>query len=85
MTIFGIIGLIIIGAFAGLFAQALYGNNGPKGCINTIALGIAGSVLGGGIGGVAGCGDGRPGGFILATLGAVLILIVYQQIEIRRR
>lgn len=53
---------------------------------DTMLLGIAGSVFGGWIGGLLHLGNGSPGGFFTATIGALLLLYGYDRlIEYRRR
>ena len=44
---FAIIGWIVFGLIAGVIAKALMPGKDPGGCIITILLGIAGSVIGG--------------------------------------
>lgn len=69
---------IVIGAVAGILAKALTPgtNKEPQGCIVTILLGIAGSVLVGflmSLLGIAGTG-GLVATIVGATIGAVLII-----------
>jgi uncharacterized membrane protein YeaQ/YmgE (transglycosylase-associated protein family) len=67
-----ILGGLVIGALARL---ALPGPD-PMGIIATIGLGLGGSLVGGIIGEVL---FGRPGGFILALIGAILLLYLYRR------
>ena len=77
----GILSWIIFGLIAGSLARWLTPGKGPKGCLVTIGLGIAGAVVGGflgtqlGFGTVAGF-DLRS--FIIAVIGAALLLAGYQ-------
>ncbi len=82
---YGFFGWIIIGALAGLLAKAIMPGRDPGGCIVTILLGIAGALVAGFIGNSIGWyRQGEAGGFIAATLGAIVILFVYRLL-VRRR
>lgn len=90
---FWLIGWIVFGLIAGLIARALMPGKDPGGCIITIILGVAGSLLGGYLGSLLfGTGTGRgdasdltqPGFLIslaLAVVGAVLLLAIYRLIK----
>ena len=87
---FAIIGWIVFGLIAGLIAKAIMPGRDPSGCIVTILIGIAGSVIGGFIGralfGIgAAHGDARdltqPGFLMslgLAVVGAIILLALYR-------
>ncbi|HEX8533693.1 MAG TPA: GlsB/YeaQ/YmgE family stress response membrane protein [Allosphingosinicella sp.] len=82
---YGFFGWIIIGALAGLLAKAIMPGRDPGGCIVTILLGIGGALVAGFIGNAVGWySQGQAGGFIAATLGAILILFVYRLLMRRR-
>lgn len=82
---YGFFGWIIIGAVAGLLAKAIMPGRDPGGCIVTILLGIGGALVAGFIGNAVGWySQGQAGGFIAATLGAILILFVYRLLMRRR-
>ena len=82
---YGFFGWIIIGALAGIVAKAIMPGRDPGGCIVTILLGIGGALLAGYIGNAVGWySRGQAGGFIAATLGAIIILFIYRLI-VRRR
>lgn len=76
---------IIVGGLAGILAKAISpGDKGePKGCILTILLGIAGSVLVGFIMqnllGTEG-GGGLIGSIIGATIGALVLIFIFKKI-----
>ncbi|HZI48695.1 MAG TPA: GlsB/YeaQ/YmgE family stress response membrane protein [Pyrinomonadaceae bacterium] len=91
---FAIIGWIVFGLIAGLIAKAIMPGRDPGGCIITILLGIAGSLIGGFIGralfgyGRATHGDSRdltePGflmSLVLAVVGAIILLAIYRFIK----
>ena len=85
MANYGWFGWIIIGGLAGLIAKLIMPGRDPGGCIVTILLGIAGALLAGFIGNAVGWySQGQAGGFIAATLGAILILFIYR-LMMRRR
>ena len=82
---YGFFGWILIGLIAGALAKLIMPGKDPGGCIVTILLGIGGALLAGFIGNAVGWYDaGGAGGFIAATLGAILILWIYRLL-IRRR
>lgn len=73
---------IILGFVAGGIAKFLMPGKDPGGLIITILLGVAGSVVGGYVGSMIGiAGDGILGSLIIATAGAVLLLILYRLIR----
>lgn len=70
---------IFLGLIAGALARLVTPGKGPHGCIVTILLGIAGALLAGYLGRVAGWYDeGDRAGLIAATLGAVALLLIYR-------
>ena len=78
----GILALIVVGLVAGILAKIAMPCPDPGGVILTIVVGIAGAVVGGLIVNAI---LGRPGvsGFDLptvltATLGSILLLVVYR-------
>jgi uncharacterized membrane protein YeaQ/YmgE (transglycosylase-associated protein family) len=78
---FGLIGWIIFGLIVGALAKLLMPGKDPGGIIVTILLGIVGSVLGGYIGQALGLyAPGQPAGFIVATVGAILVLFIYRKV-----
>ena len=79
----GILSWILFGLIAGALARMLTPGSGPSGCLTTIAIGIAGSVVGGFIGTQLGFGtvDGFDiRSFVIAILGASLLLAAYQML-----
>jgi len=75
-----ILGWIIFGLIVGAVAKLLMPGRDPGGFIVTILIGIAGSLLGGFIGrGLGWYGEGDPVGFLMALLGAVLLLFLYRR------
>ncbi|MCK9273995.1 MAG: GlsB/YeaQ/YmgE family stress response membrane protein [Syntrophales bacterium] len=79
----GIVSWIIMGLLVGVVAKLIMPGKDPGGCIVTILLGIAGAFAGGFIGSFLGLGEITGfnfGSFLLATGGAILLLILYRVI-----
>lgn len=77
-----IIGWILFGLIVGVVAKLLMPGRDPGGMIVTILLGIVGALIGGFIGRVLGWyGDSDPVGFIMAVMGAILVLFAYRKIS----
>jgi uncharacterized membrane protein YeaQ/YmgE (transglycosylase-associated protein family) len=82
----GIISWIIFGLIAGGIAKLIMPGEDPGGFIITMLLGIAGALVGGFIGTALGFGsvDGfNFGSFIIAVLGAILLLVGYRFVRSR--
>ena len=79
---FGLIGWIIFGAIVGIVAKLFTKGRNPAGCLATIGIGIAGSLIGGYLGRAIGLyGEGQPAGFIMSVVGAVILLAVYHALR----
>ena len=79
---FGVIGWIVFGLVVGIIAKLLMPGKDPGGFIITALLGIAGAVLGGFIGRAMGFyGPGEAAGFIMSTIGAVILLFLYHKLR----
>ena len=73
-----------LGLITGALATIIMPRKDPGGGAVTILLGIAGALLAGFVGRIAGLyGPGERAGWIAATLGAAAILVVYN--ILRRR
>lgn len=82
---FGVLGWILFGLIVGIVAKLVMPGREPGGIIVTILLGIAGALLGGFLGRAVGWyGPNEPAGFIVATLGAILLLVIYRMMVGRR-
>ena len=82
----GGIGWIIFGLIVGIVGKFLMPGRDPGGFIVTILLGIAGALLGGFIGRALGFyNEGEPAGFIMAVIGAIILLAIYRAVIGRRR
>ena len=81
-----IVGLLVIGLIAGFIARAVVPGRQSMSVLQTILLGIAGSLVGGFLGWILfGRGDGfvQPSSWIGSVIGAVIVLLVYLQIKRR--
>jgi len=75
----GILGWIIFGLIVGALAKLLMPGKDPGGYIVTALLGIAGAVVGGFLGRALGLyGPDDPAGFVMALIGAVVLLALYR-------
>ena len=81
----GIIWIIVVGFVAGIIARILSpGQNNPTGFILTTVLGIAGAFLATFIGQAIGhYGPDQGAGFITATLGALVVLFIWNRLVAR--
>ena len=70
---------IVFGLVVGIVAKFLMPGRDPGGIIITMVLGIVGAMLGGWIGRMLGLyREGDAAGFIMAVVGAVIVLAVYR-------
>jgi len=82
-----IVGLIIIGFFAGLIARALVPGKQSMTILQTILLGVIGSFVGGFLGRLLfhhGSGFVQTSSWIGSIIGAIIALLIYIQVEQRR-
>ena len=76
---FHLLWICLIGLIVGALAKAVMPGTIRGGCLITVLLGIAGSVVGGYLGRVLGFYViGEPAGFVMSFAGAVAILAVYR-------
>ena len=77
-----ILGWILFGLIVGVVAKLIMPGPDPGGMIVTILLGIVGALIGGFIGRMLGWyGEGDPVGFIMAVIGAIVVLFAYRKIS----
>ena len=82
----GILVWIIFGLIVGAVAKLIMPGRDPGGIIVTMLLGIVGAVLGGWLGqGLGLYAPGEPAGFIMAVIGAIIVLLLYRLLIGRRR
>jgi uncharacterized membrane protein YeaQ/YmgE (transglycosylase-associated protein family) len=81
----GIIWIIVVGFIAGIIARILSpGPNNPSGFILTTILGIIGAFLATWIGQAIGhYGPDQGAGFITATIGALVVLFIWNRLVAR--
>jgi uncharacterized membrane protein YeaQ/YmgE (transglycosylase-associated protein family) len=82
----GILWVILVGFVAGIIARILSpGPNNPSGFILTTVLGIAGAFLATLIGQSFGhYGPDQGAGFVTATIGALVVLFIWNRLVARR-
>ena len=84
----GILSWIVVGLIAGVLAKWIMPGKDPGGILVTILIGIVGAIVGGFLVTLVVPGDVITGinitTIIVATLGAILLLIVYRLITNRR-
>jgi uncharacterized membrane protein YeaQ/YmgE (transglycosylase-associated protein family) len=85
----GILSFLLFGLVAGLVARAVTPGRQAIGCLPTVAVGVVGAFLGGLIGQVV---LGHKvhfswswGPFILAVVGAVVLLLLVEAVQGKRR
>ena len=77
-----ILGWILFGLIVGIVAKLIMPGPDPGGMIVTILLGIVGALIGGFIGRMLGWyGEGDPVGFVMAVIGAIVVLFGYRKIS----
>ncbi len=79
----GILSWIVLGLIAGALAKFIMPGRDPGGIIVTILIGIAGAFVGGFLGTFIGLGSVESfdiGGILIATVGAIVLLIIYRLI-----
>ena len=82
---FGLLGWILFGAIVGAIAKLLMPGKDPGGFIVTMLLGIAGALMGGFVGRALGWyGPNDGAGFFMSLFGAILLLLLYRMVAVRR-
>jgi uncharacterized membrane protein YeaQ/YmgE (transglycosylase-associated protein family) len=77
---------LLFGLVVGAIARFLVPGREPGGGLVSMAIGIAGSFLGGFLGRAIGLyREGEPAGFLMALLGAIILVVAYHAISHRRR
>ena len=76
----GILSWIIFGLIAGILAKWIMPGKDGGGFFMTILLGIVGAVVGGWISTLFGFGK-VDGSFVVAVIGAIVVLFIYRKIK----
>ncbi|MDB5161860.1 MAG: transglycosylase [Candidatus Saccharibacteria bacterium] len=83
----GFIGWIVLGGLAGWVASMIVGTNARQGLLSNIVVGVIGGLLGGFVFGLVG-GAGVTGfnlwSFLVALVGAVILLFLWRLITGRK-
>lgn len=77
----GILSWIFLGLVAGALAKFIMPGKDPGGIFVTILIGIVGAILGGFVGSLVGLGKVTSfdlGGIFIATVGSILLLVIYR-------
>jgi uncharacterized membrane protein YeaQ/YmgE (transglycosylase-associated protein family) len=80
----GILSWILLGLVAGALAKFIMPGKDPGGFFVTILIGIVGAFLGGFLGSFIGLGKIESfdlGGILIATVGSILLLIIYRLVK----
>lgn len=80
----GILSWILLGLVAGAIAKFIMPGKDPGGILVTILIGIVGAILGGFLGSFIGLGKIASfdlGGIFIATVGSILLLIIYRLVK----
>jgi uncharacterized membrane protein YeaQ/YmgE (transglycosylase-associated protein family) len=84
----GFIGWIVLGGLAGWVASMIMGNNASQGLLGNIIVGIVGGLLGGfifGLFGTAGVTGFNFWSFLVALVGAVVLLFLWSLVTSSRK
>ena len=74
--------MLFIGLIVGALAKLVMPGHDPGGILVTMLLGIAGALVAGFVGRLLGLYEpGQSAGFILSTLGAILLLAFYRLVK----
>lgn len=79
---FGVLGWILFGLIVGVVAKLIMPGKDPGGIVVTILLGIAGALVAGFLGQLAGFyGPGDAAGLIMSVIGSILLLFAYRKLK----
>jgi uncharacterized membrane protein YeaQ/YmgE (transglycosylase-associated protein family) len=75
-----VLGWMLFGLIVGVIAKLVMPGRDPGGIFVTMLIGVVGAVLGGFLGRAVGWYQpGEAAGFVVATLGAILLLFIYRK------
>ena len=71
---------LVFGLIVGLCAKFIHPGDEPVGCLPTIAIGVGGSFVGGGINWLIGFGTNSfvPSGFLMSIVGGVVCCVIWR-------
>lgn len=75
-----IVGILLLGLVVGALARLALPGPQPIGCLGTIAVGVAGAVVGGLLGQAFGV-RGPLLSWVMAVIGAILVLLAFQSLR----
>jgi uncharacterized membrane protein YeaQ/YmgE (transglycosylase-associated protein family) len=82
----GILAWIVFGLIVGIVARFIMPGRDPARFVTTAVIGIVGALIGGFLGRAAGWyAEGEPVGFLMAVVGAVVLLALYRAMKGRSR
>lgn len=70
---------LVFGLIAGSIAEWLWPEVRATSRLQTIGIGVAGSVVGGLLGSLVGGSPYRPAGFVLSVLGALVVMFIWKK------
>lgn len=73
---------LVVGGLIGWLASILMKTNAQMGLIANVIVGIVGAALGGWLAGVLGIGGGRVLSYVVAVLGAVILIAILRAIGV---
>jgi uncharacterized membrane protein YeaQ/YmgE (transglycosylase-associated protein family) len=73
---------LVIGGVIGWLASILMKTNAQMGLVANVIVGIVGAALGGWLAGVLGIGGGRVLSYVIAVLGAVILIAILRAIGV---
>jgi uncharacterized membrane protein YeaQ/YmgE (transglycosylase-associated protein family) len=85
--VFYILGLLVVGLFAGALARLIVGAPQPLGCLGTAVLGVIGAYAGGSLYSIMFYNRfdlRRASTFIGAVIGSIVVLAIWRAIDGRR-
>jgi uncharacterized membrane protein YeaQ/YmgE (transglycosylase-associated protein family) len=81
-----IILFLLFGLVVGVIARVLVPGKEPGGWLVSMLLGIGGAMLGGFLGRLMGLyGPGQRAGFVMSLIGAIVLVVGYHVVTMRRR
>jgi uncharacterized membrane protein YeaQ/YmgE (transglycosylase-associated protein family) len=81
-----VIAFLLFGLIVGALARLIVPGKEPGGWVISMLLGIGGALLGGFVGRAVGLYRANQGaGFVMALLGAILLVFIYHALAVRKR